>query len=98
MKSIRLLGALAVPVLFGLGYAPLHRGWVVQAFGCGCQRGFNANSFSFALHAGAAVAAEVWLQAEMEGRPWRSRMNFMSLGTIFVVVASLYFWAETRVV
>ena len=98
MKFLRLIGALAVPVLFGLGYAPLQRGWIVQAFGCGCQRWFNANTFSFLVHAGAAVGAEMWLHREAEGRPWRVRMNLMALGTIFIVVVSLGFWVLSRVV
>ena len=93
----RILGTVLLPVVFGLAYAPLHKGWVVQAFGCACQRGFNANTFSFLLHAGVAVRSGLWLVQAASHLPLRPRMNAVSLGLIAICAVSFYFWQESRV-
>ena len=97
MIPLRILASVLLPVAFGVAYAPLHRGWIVQAFGCACQWGFNANTFSFLLHAGVAARAAGYLCQTTTGLPLRSRMNAVSLGMIVIAAASFYFWQETRV-
>ncbi len=97
MIPFRIFASVLGPVAFGLAYAPLHRGWIVQAFGCSCQRGFNANVFSFLLHAGVAARMAGSLCQATARLPLRSRMNAVSLGIIAIGTASFYFWQETRV-
>ena len=97
MNSLRILGSVLLPAAFGWAYAPLHKGWVVQFFGCACQRGFNANTFSFLLHSGVAVRAGIWLVRAALRLPLRPRMNAVSLGLIVISAVSFYFWQEGRV-
>lgn len=97
MIQLRILLAVLLPALFGELYGAAHRRWVVQFFGCACQRGFNANVFSFIVHAAAALGATVLLFQAAARLPLRPRMNAASLGLILITVTTFYFWQQSRV-
>ena len=99
MIFLRIVAAVLVPVGVGLAYAPLHEGWMVQAFGCACMGSwFNANAFSLVVHGGVAGTAGYWLVRASTRLPLRPRMNAVALGMIAIGLESLYFWQGDRVI
>ena len=94
MRPLRIAAALLMPILVGLAYAPLHKGWLVQWFGCACQgkRGFSASTLSFLVHGGAAVWGALLLWRAAVSLPLRQRINSFSLGFIFLGSTWVYLW------
>lgn len=97
MTQLRIVLAVLLPAIFGELYGRLHRGWIVQAFGCACQKGFNANIFSGILHTGVALGAVVLLFQAASRLPLRPRMNAASMGLILITATTFYFWQQSRV-
>lgn len=96
MTQLRIALAVALPPVFGSLYSRLHRGWMVQAFGCACRRGFNANTLSLILHSLVAPGSVVLLFHSAARLPLRPRMNAASIGLILITAGSFYFWQLTR--
>lgn len=94
MIPLRILAALLLPVGLGMAYGFVHKGWLVQWFGCACQgqRGFSASTLSFLVHGGAALAAAVLLWRTASALPLRQRINTMTFGSIALGAIWLYLW------
>jgi len=94
MTAFRILATLLLPVAVGFGYAPLHKGWLVQWFGCACQgkRGFSASTLSFLVHGGAAVGSGLLLWHTAARMPLRQRINTLAFSGIFLGATWIYLW------
>jgi len=94
MKPLRILATLLLPLGVALVYGPLHKGWLVQWFGCSCQgkRGFSASTLSFLVHGGAAAGSAILLFRTAAGMPLRQRINTLAFGLIFLGAVWLLAW------
>ena len=94
MNPLRIMATLLLPLGVALAYGLLHKGWLVQWFGCACQgeRGFSASTLSFLVHGGAAVSSAVWLFRTAAGMPLRQRINTLAFGFIFLGAAWMIAW------
>ncbi|MDB6132399.1 MAG: hypothetical protein JWM59_642 [Verrucomicrobiales bacterium] len=96
MTQLPIALAVVLPTVFGSLYSRFHQGWVVQAFGCACRKGFNANTLSLILHSMVALGSTMLLFHSAARLPLRPRMNAASLGLILITASSFYFWQLTR--
>ena len=94
MNPLRIMATLLLPLGVALAYGLLHKGWLVQWFGCACQgeRGFSASTLSFLVHGGAAAGAGILLYRTAAGMPLRQRINTLAFGIIFLGVTWMWAW------
>jgi hypothetical protein len=95
LKWLKLLAPPFVPLVFWATYMPVNAGWTVHRFGCGCHRGFNANSFNsilFWLVMAISLGLAVWASLALKG--WR-RIVYLACGIPFQGAVSWVFWARS---